>query len=344
MAKPTLNDVAAQAGVSLTTTSMVLSRKDERISAKTREKVWQAAAVLGYERDTVASALRTGVHDYILILLANQNRPVTRSLLLDSPFFADFVAGLEYAAGSRHVQFAFSRIAEAESLRDLYKTRRPRGALVLGRMAPDVVVEIGRWDVPTVVVDDRDACASLAGNPAVRDFSLDDFRMGYVGMDYLIGLGHRRIGLLFPRLGDSPVHAERHRGAVQAMIERGLSIEDARLIEVETASFLAAQARAAQIERELVGGVSAILCMADILALGCHAVLTRLGLAVPGRVSLCGMDGLCLTDYLPYRLTTVDQDIVSRGAAALDLALGLPATPVQPPRMRIGDTTAVFLP
>lgn len=341
MANPTLNDVAARARVSLTTTSMVLSGKGSRFSPETQERVRAAAAELGYQRNLAATALRTGTSDHVAVLMPMQEEQGgLRNLLFDSPFFADFFAGFEYAASSQGIAFSLNRIADTTKIQALARVHRPRAALVLGHMPAGIMAAIGAWDVPTVVVDDSEGCAPYRDNPALTDFSLDDRRMGYLGMAHLIAQGHRKVVLFFGALGASAVHRKRLEGVHAALRDFGLDEHATLLIEASNVSYSAVEAAAEPIAAAVRAGARAILCMADILALGCYATLVRHGFAVPHDVSLCSMDGLRLLDYLPYRLTTVDQRIVERGIAVAGLLLDGSMPAALEPFVREGETVA----
>lgn len=341
MANPTLNDVAARAGVSLTTASMVLSGKSSRFSPDTQERVRAAAAALGYERNIAAATLRTGTSDHVAVLMPVQaGNGEHRKLLFDSPFFADFFAGFEFAAASQGISFALNRIADPSALKALVRVHRPRAALVLGRMSDAAMSVIGAWDIPTVVVDDAEGCKPYRGNPALTDYSLDDTRMGFLGMSHLLEKGHRRFALLFGALDASVVHRRRHDGALDALRRHGLDETATTLIEAADVSFGIVESMADPIVAAVDAGATAILCMADILALGCYAALVHRGFAVPRNVSLCSMDGLRLLNYLPYRLDTVDQRIVERGIEVAGLLLNGKAPSHLEPVVRAGDTVA----
>ena len=341
MANPTLNDVAAHAGVSLTTASMVLGGKSARFTPETQDRVRAAAAALGYERNAAAAALRTGTGEHIAVLMPTQELADSpRNLLFDSPFFSDFFAGFEFAAASKGIAFSLNRISEPSKLGALTRIHRPRAALVLGSMPAAAMAVIGNWDIPTVVVDDTEACQPYRSNPALIDYCLDDARMGFLGMSHLIERGHRKIALLFGKLASSSVHRKRHEGALNALRQAGLDDSSIELIESPDVSFGAVDAVARQLVAAISHGATAILCMADILALGCYATLVQNGLAVPKQVSLCSMDGLRLLSYLPYRLTTVDQRIVERGIAVAGLLLDGTTPATLSPFVREGDTVA----
>jgi len=345
MANPTLNDVAAHAGVSLTTASMVLGGKSTRFAPETQERVRAAAAALGYERNAAAAALRTGTGEHVAVLMPTQDgTDAPRNLLFDSPFFADFFAGFEFAAASKGVAFSLNRIADPSKLKALTRVHRPRAALVLGRMPDSAMAAIGAWDIPTVVVDDSDACLPYRDNPALIDYCLDDAKMGFLGMSYLLECGHQKIALLFGELASSSVHRKRYEGALDAMRLAGLSESATELIESPDVSFGAVESIAPQLVAAVSRGATAILCMADILALACYAALVHSGLSVPRHVSLCSMDGLRLLNYLPYRLSTVDQRIVERGIAVAGLLLDGTAPAPLEPFVRIGDTVARLTP
>lgn len=339
MSKPTLRDIAAAAGVSVTSASMILNGRSTRFNEDTVRKVLQAATTMGYTRDSAAAALRTGSYDHIAIIMPDPDpHASTSSYLLDNPFFGDFFAGMEMAAAAPGTLFGLCRASGEQQIRTFLMQRRPRGAVVLGKLPPSIATEVAAMDIPVVIIDGSEDLPDHAARGKLIPFDADDELMGKMAMQFLIDSGHRNISLVFGELASSAVHRRRYEGVKAAIAEHGTEDIQTRLIETEKISYVAAEELSQTLSTHISSGCTAVLCMADILAIGIYKSLTNSGLRIPEDVSLIGMDGLKMLDYLPYRLTTIDQGIVHRGyVASRHLVDGAPLSAVVP-TLRRGET------
>ncbi|GAA2774309.1 substrate-binding domain-containing protein [Streptomyces showdoensis] len=133
-------------------------------------------------------------------------------------------------------------------------------------------------------------------------FSTDDALAAELAVDHLHRLGHRRIGMASGPSGNRPAD-RRVRGFVAAMARRG--IDDAeRWVVRQSYSVEGGQSAATS----LVGlGATGIVAASDFMALGAVRGIRRLGLSVPGDVSVVGYDGSTVTEFTDPALTTVRQ-------------------------------------
>jgi len=342
MGKPTLRDIAAASLVSVTTASMILNGRSDRFNEGTVKRVLSAASKMGYTRDSAAAALRTGSYDHIVIIIPDLgNGPSEGSYLLDNPFFGDFFAGMEMAAAVPGTLFGLCRVSGQAQIKTFVLQRRPRGAVVLGKLPRPMLQELAALDIPVVVVDGaEDELADLASDRVVA-YNADDELMGKIAMQHLIEAGHRHICLVFGSLATSAVHERRYRGVQAALAEHPRLTINTRLIETDHIAYGAVETLSGMVRSHIAEGCTAVLCMADILAICLYKSLASAGLRIPEDVSLIGMDGLKMLDYLPYRLTTVDQGIVSRGYIVSQYLIGAAPLSRVAPTLRLGDTVRI---
>jgi DNA-binding LacI/PurR family transcriptional regulator len=206
--------------------------------------------------------------------------------------------------------------------------------VVLQRRLPIVVVDQpkGLAGVSRVGIDDRAAMRELA--------------------DYVLGLGHREIGLLTMRLGRdrrqglvdadrlrSPafdVQRERIVGGWEAMTAAGIDPDS--LTVVESYEHLAESGgRAAKVALETNPRITALMCTADILALSAMDYLRAHGIYVPGQLTVTGFDGV--PDAINRGLTTVSQPSLQKGRRAGELLLKPPGSGL--PVVELLDTELV---
>jgi DNA-binding LacI/PurR family transcriptional regulator len=191
--------------------------------------------------------------------------------------------------------------------------------VVLQRRLPIVVVDQpkGLAGVSRVGIDDRAAMREIA--------------------DYVLGLGHREIGLLTMRLGrdrrQGLVDAERLRspafdvqrerviGVWEAMTAAGVDPDS--LTVVESYEHLPESGgTAAKVALEANPRITAVMCTADILALSAMDYLRAHGIYVPGRMSVTGFDGV--PEAISRGLTTMAQPSLQKGRRAGELLLKPP--------------------
>jgi DNA-binding LacI/PurR family transcriptional regulator len=156
-----------------------------------------------------------------------------------------------------------------------------------------------------------------AANPGVPQTLVDDVAGGRLATDHLIALGHRRIGFVgdmsFGRppagLGFSS-SANRLRGYKQALAAAGIDVEPGLIRQGQHDAAVAAE-HAAQLLKA-PDPPSAIFAASDTQAIGVLAAADRLGVAVPGRLSVVGFDDIESADFLG--LSTVRQPLAFSGA------------------------------
>ncbi len=288
-----IDDVAARAGVSTATVSLVL-RDRPGPSATTRERVRAAAVELDYRPDRTASLLA-------------RHRSHLLGVLLDvtSAFHGELVGALDEAAGDHGFDLVLSSVTprrdDAQAVETLLDYRC-EGLILLGpRLKRASLDEIGSAR-PTVVVG-RAGTARVSGVRAADDLGLA------AAVDHLTGLGHQRIAYADGPRGS--IATARRRGYQRAMARRGLGGR----VDVVPGGQTEADGMAAAahlLGRAPADRPTAIVCFNDRCAIGLRDSLIRAGVAVPDEVSVVGYD-----DSPPARLATVELTSVSQNPAAL---------------------------
>lgn len=340
MKKSTLKDVASLAGVSVATASNVINNKFSKVSQETVERVLAITEQLGYQKDLNALSLKKGISNMLVVLMPAVEHPDPfESLLIDGPFFSDFLAGIECGATALGLYFSFMRVKNVRQIEVLRRGVPPTGVIVIGKLADDVLAAIAAWEFKTLIVDDKPFFSQYPEAANLINYSIDDFTMAKLATEYLLELGHKRILLLFGPLQLSEVHQERFQGVQASLKSAGIASRDCPLIETDVNTD-GALLVLAQIKSAIEQGVTAILCMSDILAIGCYRHLSLSGIRVPEAVSLIGMDNLRILKYLPFQLTTVSQDVARRGYYAVQHLLDETLPIATELRLIEGETTA----
>jgi DNA-binding LacI/PurR family transcriptional regulator len=294
--RPRLEDVAAAAGVSTASVSLVL-RGVAGPSAETRQRVLAAAAALGYRPDRTAS-----------LLARRRTHVLGVPVVLRDPFRAELAEEVQLAADERGYSIALGAVTpvhdETRVVETLLDVRCEALVLLAPEMPPDAFVALGAR-VPLVVVG-RHVTPSTFDVVRVAD---DDGVAQAV--DHLAELGHRTV--VHVDGDDAPVAADRRAGFLAAARRHGLS---ARVLPggLEEAAGAAA-ARALLDEPALP---TAVIAANDRSAIGLLDMFLRAGVRVPDDVSVVGYDDSALARLAHIDLTTVSQETGAQAAHAVE--------------------------
>lgn len=325
--RPTLEDVARQAGVSRALVSIVM-RDVPGASDETRARVRRAADQIGYRPDPRARRLRQ---------LRTKLLGVT--FAAGQEFHAELVDGVYAAADEFGYEVVLSGVTPHHDERRAVRTLvddRCEAVVLLGPELPAAELAALAAKTPVVVV-----ARKVKGVDAVRS---DDTAGAAMAVEYLHGLGHRDITYLDG--GRAPGAAERRRGYTQAMRATGLT-------SVALPGGLTEREGAAAAADLLSSGAplpSAVFAFNDRCALGVLDVLVRAQVAVPQQISVLGFDDSPLARLAHIDLSTIRQEIaqlahaaVSRLVSRLDDGPADPATTdiVVPPTLVVRSTTGI---
>jgi len=306
--RPTIHDVASRAGTSKSLVSLALSGSP-KVSAKSRVRIEQAAAELGYRPNAAARSLSVRRSRTIGVLILDLHNPV----------FAEILDGVQTEVR----QHGFSTMlvtggenptleqAEIETLREF----QVEGLILISHRLPTDVLRSIAVDVPTVVVTRDD----IVG-PGMDTVSNDDVAGARLAIDHLVGLGHTRIVYLSG--GDNPVSHLRATGYAGAMTAHGLA-DHIQIVPgglTEATGYRAAEAA-------LALEPTALFVANDIAAIGAIAAAENAGLRVPEDISVIGYDGISLGALRRINLTTIGQPLTELGRRAAERILQRIANP-----------------
>ncbi|MEU1204764.1 LacI family DNA-binding transcriptional regulator [Nocardia sp. NPDC005825] len=290
MTRPTMEDVAARAGVSRALVSLVM-RNSPKVSAHRRDAVLAAAAELGYQPHAMARSLASRTSNIVGVMVSD----------LRNPFFADVVEGMDQAAQEDGLELILntgrrSAGRERAALESLLAFR-PGGVILLSPVLPAAAIRDAAARCPVVLV-------SRTSTSGAVDTVNDDGELGAaLAVDHLVALGHRRIVHLDG--GAAFAAPPRRKGYTAAMARYGLEPMVIPSEHTDTAGAAAV--------RKLLNIFSpgtfptALVCGNDFNAVGAAAALDAAGLRVPEDVSIVGYDNTSLAALRHVALTTIDQ-------------------------------------
>ncbi|MFI5983768.1 LacI family DNA-binding transcriptional regulator [Streptomyces sp. NPDC051555] len=308
--RPTLEEVAALAGVGRGTVSRVINGSP-RVSEQAKEAVARAVAELGYVPNQAARALAGKRTDAVALVI-----PETEARLFSEPYFLDLIRGVsaELAEADKQLLLTLVRTeAERQRFEHYLAARRVDGVLLASVHGddplPDRIVQLG---LP-VVMNGRRA----EGEP-VDYVDSDNIGAGRAAVAHLVGRGRSRIATITGPL-DMYVARARLGGYRAGLAEAGIGPDEAL---VATADFTEAGGRAAM--RELLDrapDLDAVFAASDVMAAGARGVLRAAGRRVPEDVALVGVDDSAVARLMDPPLTSVRQPIEEMGRTMTRLLL-----------------------
>ncbi|GGO22106.1 transcriptional regulator [Microbispora rosea subsp. aerata] len=305
----TIASIAAEVGVSVTTVSKVLNGRPD-VAPDTRERVEASLARHKYRRRPKRRTLKGQ-----LDLVFHQ---------LNSAWSMEIIRGVDSIASAARVEVVLSQLAGAHRPTDEWLDgmldRRPLGVLfILCGPSPAQQQRLRRQRVPFVVVDtDGETPASV---PVVGS---NNWEGGLLATRHLLELGHRRIAVIS---GPPDVLCSKARvaGFRVAHDEAGLTV-DPELVRYGTFYVDAGYEHGMDLLTRK-DRPTAIFAGSDLQALGVIRAARRLGLDIPGDLSVVGYDNVPAAAWVDPALTTVHQPLSDMAAVAtqmlLDLARGV---------------------
>ena len=306
----TIKDIAAMAGVSVTTVSRVLNHRPD-VNIVTREKVEQIIRECHFVGNTNARGLKQG-NEVIGVVIRGRSNPFLSSLAEAILERADNVPD------NFVTEYIDERADEFRTAMRMTRQNHVKGLIFVGSLIDGRVEAIRGLDVPMVFTTVNAESASL---PHASSVAVDDRSMGRLVAEELLHYGHRRIAVFGsnPVAGDSL--AMRFQGFCDAFTDCGLSY-DHTLYRETRFSFEAGYdvARAFFAERP---DTTALFAMSDTVAVGAIRALRDLGKSVPEDVSVIGFDGVDIGRFTLPRLTTVEQPVEEIARRSVNLLLDM---------------------
>ncbi|MET9292924.1 LacI family DNA-binding transcriptional regulator [Streptomyces sp. NPDC003077] len=300
--RPTLEEVAAHAGVGRGTVSRVINGSP-RVSPATRAVVERAVAELGYVPNRAARALAANRNDAIALVI-----PEAETRLFCEPYFSGIVRGVGAALADTDLQLLLTlvRTPKERQRLDTYLTaHRVDGVLLVSVHADDPLPDLlERIDMPAVLSGRRDARESV---PYVDS---DNSGGARAATAHLLARGRRAVATITGPL-DMYVAQCRLDGYRQALTEAGHHPDPALIAACDFTEGGGRRAMAALLDRR--PDLDAVFAASDVMAAGARAVLRERGRRVPDDVALVGFDDSSVARHMDPPLTSVRQPIEEMG-------------------------------
>ncbi|GHD16740.1 LacI family transcriptional regulator [Streptomyces violarus] len=308
--RPTLEEVAARAGVGRGTVSRVINGSP-RVSDATRATVEAAVAELGYVPNTAARALAANRTDAIALVV-----PESETRFFAEPYFSDMLKGVGAALSDTEMQllliFAGSD-RERRRLAQYLAAHRVDGVLLVSVHADDPLPDLlAQLEIPAVISGPRSAAETLASVDS------DNYGGARQAVEHLLSGGRRRIAHITGRLD---VYGAQRRidGYRDALSDAGHEADEALIEAGDFTEEGGRRAMAALLERRPT--LDAVFAASDVTAAGARQALREAGRRIPDDVALVGYDDSAIARHMDPPLTSVRQPIEEMGHRMIDLLL-----------------------
>ena len=275
---------------------------EQNVRPETREKVRRAVETLGYSVNHQARALASGAGRTILLIHSHDPDREPNSY---------YHSGLELGALRACSTLGFDLVTcavdpasadRSRLLASIVERERPAGIVLPPPLSDDVELlrAMKRAGVRAVAIS-----AGEQGRSVVPSSGIDERAGGRAIGEYLVSLGHRRIGFV-QGPADHLAAALRYDGFLDALRSSGVSEEPWTVTGDFT--FKSGVEAAERLLRE-GGTVTALACANDDMAAGAMLALHRAGWEIPSDISVTGFDDTPMSDIVWPPLTTIRQPI-----------------------------------
>ncbi len=303
----TIKDVAALAGVSVSTVSRVCSG-NAATTRQTRERVLKAIAELGYEYGAPPENSMPKPGITIAVVLPPSGREA-----YENSVYLKMIRGIGFVCNQHQAASITVTGSDQQELLDavknLHQSKRADGFILLYSRKEDAVAEYLRSQKALYVVVGK-VQGTQEGTISIDN---DNLMAGKEATEYLIRLGHRRIGCL-GRQQDYAYAADRKSGYQLALLQNGLPLQQEYCVEIETLSADSLSDLQMLLLRE--NRPTGFVVFDDLLALALERICVQMGMSIPGDMSVIAFNDSLYAQLVSPQLTAVDVNSYQLGYEA----------------------------
>ncbi len=317
--RATINDIAKRAGVSKTTVSFAFNNPS-KISRETYARIMEVAREIGYVPDPVARTLAMRQTGAIALLL-----PQSIHEVFLNPYISEIMRGIGFACDREGLTLSVVSPLKGV-LSTAIRNAAVDGVITLGIGAGMSVLELfDQRRLPFVTIDG-------GIDSGLVNVGIDDALAAETVMESVLDRGHETVAVFMLKsvtVADAGTHFShtndlRLGGFNAALRRRGLSFSQTGPVRVYHTEATLDSGRAAV--RDLIGSgemPTAIVCLADIQALGVYEECRKAGLSIPDDVSVVGFDDIPFARFMEPPLATLSQPGFEKGEKAATLLVDM---------------------
>lgn len=301
----TIQDVAKTAGVSVSTVSRVLNGKVD-VSSETQDRVRSVIDEMGYTTNLAARSMRSLKKNLVGLIMPD----------IAYPFAVEVMRGVNQAIADSEFDLLVyttgdirksGRASHEQKYVSLLNNSITDGTIIVAPVTGEFST-----DAPIVSID------PLMSNPNYPSVHATNYQGAMDAMNYLLGLGHKRIGFICGR-AELESSTRRLKGYRDALEQVELPVEENLIASGDYTT-----ERGVKCTQELLSldnPPTAIFASNDQTAMGVYQVAQKVGLRIPDDLSVVGFDNIMESKYM--KLTTVDQFIYEMGLVATQMLIKL---------------------
>lgn len=309
----TIKDIAEKSGVGISTVSRVLNNTGY-VSDTVRQKVMSVVRDYNYVPNASARNLKAGESKNISLLVKG----------ITNPFFNKMIRVIEEKCALRGYPLLIQNVDDHTNEMELaIRERRDRnlcGAILMGGSFEYSEEHFQKLKIPCVLVT-----VSAGEEIPLQLYSsvkIDDEKEGFRATEYLIKLGHRRIGFIYdPPTEKMTPNRLRFMGYCRALKEYGIGFEPSLVAENTDAPLHSGYITGFNALKSLYSrnpDMTAVFAFSDVLALGAAKGAFSMGLKIPEDISIVGFDGIEEGEFYQPSLDTVYQPANEMALASIE--------------------------
>lgn len=298
----TIYDVSRLSGVSTATVSRVFSNPAQ-VRENTRKKVYEAANVLHYTPNAIASSMARQRTDKIAFLICK------KSATIMDEFYAGVCNGIMRAVNNTEYQLLISTADDWAEAQSTNKTKQIEGMILGGDAPSELIAKVKQQGIKVVLVNNEIhgqdlPCVVSDENGGVRQ-----------AVDCLTAKGHQNIAMLAGRF--SPyISYLRYRAFTEAMEAHGLPVSTGNMELCEPDDVRSAAEAAFRVLKRK-NRPTAIFAANDVIAAGVMKAAVRLGIRIPKDLAVIGCDDSTICSILEPELTSIHINCQKMGELAV---------------------------
>lgn len=283
-----INDVAKQAKVSISTVSLAINYP-ERVSEETRQKIFRAMKELHYTPSSKSPQYHTTKQTSVALITSE----------VSGPYFYEIMRGISETLMINNLEMILLSGPDAEKrhFHEMAISPFVCGIILLGIDRPqDIDMEIAfKNRIPVVLVNAK------SEDPCIGSISVDNYHIGETVANHILHIGYKRVALFGERNLERIPRAE---GFLAALKAGGITVPP----ELDIPVYLDEKSGYAAMEQFLLSGIplpEVIYCLNDEIALGVMSSLSQHHISVPQQIAIIGCDDISVSKYVNPALTTV---------------------------------------
>ncbi|HOJ00920.1 MAG TPA: LacI family DNA-binding transcriptional regulator [Anaerolineaceae bacterium] len=299
----TIRDVAKKSGVSVSTVSRVLNGKVD-VAKATKNHVLKIIDDLGYSTNLAARSMRSSKKNLIGLIMPD----------IAYPYAIEVMKGVNQAIAES--EFDLLVYTSGDVRKRGHITSEQKYITLLAKSISDGIIVVApvtseyNIDKPIVSID------PVTSDPSYPSVHATNYEGSMEAVEYLIGLGHQRIGFIGGRVELESAN-QRLSGYRNALEEAGIPVDEQLIVSGDYTTKTGIEG--GQKLLLLEDRPTAIFASNDQMAMGVYQIAEEMELHIPGDFSLVGFDNIPESKYLG--LTTVDQFISEMGYAATQMLI-----------------------